>query len=173
MHKKNKSRNIKEVEKIYYNFNIEEEKNIYMYLCGKHIKRKVLKKIDNKFHTYREWKNYIRDKYCNLPKDELIEFKHLLCQNMRNIKPETEYWNLVIPVMVTMLINAIFGYLEEVDNSSYNKIQLRIEGILFIIVIISWGVMMLKIIAPLWKNNEDENFYKDYIEVIEEIINEK
>lgn len=61
---KKKSRRLDEES---YNFYTYDEKLIYRYLCGKHIRRKELSKIPelHKFHKYHEWYDYIEKKYGN------------------------------------------------------------------------------------------------------------
>ena len=84
-----------------YKFDESYEMNIYKYLCCRKMKKKIKEKMDNdiKFITYHQWENYIQNKYKNLNKYELKEFSHFLNLKSRNLKPEYEYWRIVIPIL--------------------------------------------------------------------------
>lgn len=83
-------------------FNYTEEFNVYLYLCGR-MKTRKRKKVPFKFHTYTEWRKYIKEKY-NMPSCLLIEFeKYLnLCIQDINISEKFEHL-LLIPILVASL----------------------------------------------------------------------
>ena len=155
-----------------YFFDYNEEIRIYSFLCGeKMTKKEYLKLKDNeKLSKYAEWESYVRNKYSNYPIDGLKEFSRYLNHRMRMYYPER---NFIGPV-ASALIAAILTLL--LDN-----INLDLPSIwafaLYALIIVSLSVFICLLIIDISKmyynNSFKENFYKDYKEIIDILIEEK
>lgn len=170
---KKKSRRLDEE---YYNFYTYEEKLIYRYLCGKHIRRKELSKIPelHKFHKYHEWYDYIEKKYGNCSLEGLIEFWHFLNQKSRNVKPKYEYWTLCIPVGLTIIVNEIFDLTLKFSDIKINCLSDKIIAfVVYMIVVAVLAKIVMMIMQPLFDQNDDSCFYEDYKTIIDDLIEKK
>ena len=168
------TRSIKKVGKENYNFDFELEKGIYYYLCCVPIKKKESKKIKEElqFESYREWKNYIWNKYCDYSDEGLFEFSRYLNQCIRNIEPNHEFSNIMISIIpaisFTKLVEVLFTNKNDFIGSS--------KLVIFVVILIMIGALAVymffvvwNIITPLWKYNREENFLKDYKEIIDDM----
>ncbi len=156
--------------KEYYDFDFLEEKNIYKYLCRRHMKKNSIKKMDNnlKFETYEQWKRYIFNKYKDYQNEKLIEFSYFINQKIRDVKPRREFWNIIITIIVTLNVEKI---LEDISNISGTSILEKIGGVIALIVIIMVVVwFIIWITGRIFDEADEENLYRDYKEVIDEMI---
>lgn len=176
--RKRTEKTLDEIGKRWHDFNFKSEKTIYLYLCCKHIKRKELRNLndDMKFKEYRQWKDYICDKYQNCSKDKLIEFSRYLNLKISDIKPSHEYWTIMSTAFLSMLfttvINGVMGIHKEFSNYSVwiTLLVTLVLGALFIIPLI---YLIIKIVYPIYDNHFNEDFLKDYKEIIDDIIEGK
>lgn len=173
---KNK-RNRKTFEEIgekWYEFDFQMEKAIYCYLCCNHVKKKLLRRLDDqlKFHSYQKWKQYIRDKYEKYNRDQLIEFSRYLNQKMRSIKPEREYFMLWIPVFATLVVTKLVDTICMLNFQGLNSILsfIIVDVIIIVCMLIPFMCFVIKISKPIWNDNISENFLRDYKEIIDEMI---
>ncbi len=171
-------RNFRGVGKSRYKFEFNLEKNIYSNLCLCRIKKKELKKIENKlkFTTYSEWKHYIYNKYKDYDKEFLSEFSRYLNQGIRNIQPGREYLNLAIPIILTIVFTEFIERILEINNilSEFPLLICVIMiPILLIILFVPFFYFIWNTLSPVWDNNIEENLFKDYKEIIDEILKEK
>lgn len=175
---KKAGKTLDEIGKRRHDFNFKSEKIIYYYLCCKYIKKKELENLndDLKFEEYGKWKNYICNKYQNYSKDKLIEFSRYLKLMIRNIKPSHEYWTIMatayISMVFTMVINIAMGKHMDLSNSSA-WIILLITILLEALFIIFLIFLIVKIMHPIYDNHSEENFLRDYKEIIDDIIKER
>lgn len=172
---KKNNRKLDLIGKREYDFDPQLEIIIYKYVCHMHITKKEKNKLDKKvqFDFYRDWEKYILDKYKNYKKETLVEFSRYLNQRKRNNLPIREYWNLIIPVIMALVLTEAFHIL--VGNnyipqglSIWCNIILYFIIIIFIflpIIFIVWNTIM-----PLWDANITDNMLADYIEIIENMI---
>ena len=177
MKKKTKDRqNLNDIGKKYYQFDDKKEKNIYEYACMHHLSKKKLKSLDNsvRFNSYSMWKNYICNKYKDFPNYDLFDFSHFLTQKHRNCQPTHELWNISFPVMLTLLINNIINTLL---LSSDIKINGFVEAIIYTItislIILAFSLLIIKLISIIFDTFTDRDFYSDYKEIIDEMIEER
>lgn len=56
------------------------------------------------FDSYKEWKEYIQDKYSNQNEEGLEEFSRYLNQRLRNLKPSRRANELYIPVALVIFV---------------------------------------------------------------------
>lgn len=175
IHRNKNSRSLDCIGKRRYGFNFPLERDIYCYLCCVRMKKKYIKKLDTnlKFNSYCEWKQYVNNKYTNFNNEELIEFSRYLNQMSRNIKPGKEYWNLFIPVIMTIIIAKIF---EIIWNRAFNSPDISLLIVAINSIILTFVVtsimyfLVLQTFMPLWNESIRENMIKDYKEIIDEMI---
>lgn len=70
-----------------YDFNEDIEYYIYLYACGRKLRKKKLAVIgENKYRTYEEWAEYVKQKYCGITTKSLEDFKRFLRYKVRAFK---------------------------------------------------------------------------------------
>lgn len=167
MRKKSK---IDEIGKMYYQFDEQNEIVIYNRLCF----RKTKKKCGIEYYTYSSWKGYILSKYSSYTKEQLIEFSRFLNQKIRNVEPGHEYWNIIIPIVMTVVVDRLFLQIFNIDQSWLSSWLLILIEIVIIIAVVAMSLFFIyKFFEPLFEVYDKENFYKDYKEIIDEIISNK
>lgn len=172
---KKAGKSLEEIGKRWYDFDFVLERTIYCYLCCSREKKRKIRKLDEKlkFESYQQWKKYIWDKYERYDKDRLYEFSKYLNQRIRNIRPNREYWSIVATVLLTLVITKIVDIILN-PQMNFNDIPLFV-GVLFISVLVTvllWFIL-IQTFYPMFDNNIDENFLRDYKEVIDEIVKVK
>ena len=182
---KKQKRNVNTIGKDNYGFDYLKEKKIYCYLCG--INNKEMKKQDlkdnEKMNTYSEWEQYICEKYDSYPIEKLKEFSRYLNQQIRNLKPNQNYLNIVAPILITLVVTEAFNFLMNLAVIQPEK-QIELSGLsmisyflIFLIitlaVIISFTVLMVKVVNPIWENHTEEKMFEDYKEIIDSLIKGK
>lgn len=169
MPKKKNKRSLNLIGKRKYDFDITLEKQIYSCLCCSYGAKKAFKKLDAKlkFNSYHEWRQYVCNKYKGYHKDELIEFSRYLNQNMRNIRPLQEFWDLFVSIILTVLFTIgadklLNFHLDYIKGSLLNFVTIYL---LLLIIFVSPILMLIRqIIIPIFDNNIEENFFRDYID---------
>lgn len=169
---------LNEIGKTEFKFDFCQEKTIYKYLCHFHMKNRELRSLKEelRFSSYKSWKQYIYKKYENYSKDKLIEFSRHLNQRIRNIKPNREYWNLFIPVLLAFSLTECVKFLFEAEEMVLKSSATEITVLLLIVVMAILAVLLFEIwqtITPIWKINMEENLFTDYKEIIDGILIEK
>lgn len=169
---KRMKRSLDSIGKRWHEFDINLERNIYSYVCCAKMNRIKAWRLDKnlKFDTYQQWKNYIVNKYENVDKDMLIEFSRYLNQNVRNLKPTYEYWVIAATVVLTWaltkVIDIFFG-----AQMDYEGIYAFVAAFIFeIFVAIFLIFVVFQTMKPLFDSNLDENFLRDYKEIIDDLI---
>lgn len=176
--RKRTEKTLDEIGKRWHDFDFKSEKTIYLYLCCKHIKRRELRNLndDMKFKEYRQWKQYICNKYQNYSKDKLIEFSRYLKLMIRNIKTSHEYWSIMattyLSMVFTMVINIAMGQHMDLSNNSA-WIILLVTILLEALFIIFLIFLIVKMMRPIYDNHFEENFLRDYKEIIDDILEKK
>lgn len=172
---KRMKRSLDSIGKRWHEFDINLERNIYSYVCCAKMNGITTWRLDKnlKFETYQQWKNYIVNKYENVDKDMLVEFSRYLNQNVRNLKPTYEYWVIEATVVLTLastkVIDIFLG-----TQMNFEEIYAFVAAFIFeILVVIFLIFVVFKTMKPLFDSNLDENFLRDYKEIIDEIIKRK
>lgn len=171
-------RKLNKLGKMEYDFDLQLELVIYKYVCYMHLTRKEKKKLDkkNQFNFYREWKKYIIDKYKDYKQESLTEFSRYLNQRKRNNQPIREYWYLVIPVVLTLALSAIFDLITQNGHILYNLSIGQIITLCSLIILLMFFLIVFVIrdtMMPMLDANIENNMLTDYIEIIEGIIIDK
>lgn len=175
--KRNK-KDINEIGHKCYDFDFEQEKTIYCYLCCIHVKNKNIRKLSDelKFDMYQQWKDYVYNKYKDYKSSRLIEFSRYLNNRIRNISPCKEYLNIIFSCYITVAFTIICDrflqfYLSttEVHNTSHNIISIVVTVVAFVGF---YNIIKVPCI-PIIDNNIEENLFRDYKEIIDEIISVK
>lgn len=178
-----KRRRKKTLEKIgndYYGFRFQLEKNIYCYLCCKHGKRiEVYRGIrfckldeEQQFNTYHQWRQYVYNKYCNYTTEKLSDFSRYLNQMIRDRKPNRENGIIVITAVLTLLFSKLYEKAEKYLSYILGyKYGLGIIVMVFACMVIA--ILISQITFPVFDNSIEENFFRDYKEIIDDILSEK
>ena len=167
---------INELGKENYEFDCFCEMNIYSYLCRKRLSKRKINQIEKnlRFETYSEWKKYVKKKYEKLPDGELREFSHYLNQQLREVKPTHESWSLTAAVMITFITNNMYDQIISitlVDDKPPLVIGL---GVILSLITICIGMyFILQFILKIGWMSDKENFYTDYKEIIDMMIEER
>ena len=168
-------RSLDSIGKRWHEFDINLERNIYRYVCCAKMNWITAWRLDKnlKFETYQQWKNYIVNRYENVDKDMLIKFSRYLNQNVRNLKPTYEYWATVTTVILTLALTKVFDV--------FLSAQIDFKGILSIVTVFIFEIfveiflifVVFQTMKPIFDSNLDENFLRDYKEIIDELITKK
>ncbi|MCM1082065.1 MAG: hypothetical protein NC428_01170 [Clostridium sp.] len=161
------------IGKEFYNFDYNQEKIIYKYVCYKRLKKKQLKCIKNnqRFDSYLQWKQYICNNYKDYSKSKLINFSRYLNQRVKNLKPNKEYNNILITVCLTWFVTATLNAL--VSGEGDSGLSGWATLIYWILVIISIILIIYIMIEPIFNNNIEEDLLTDYKEIIDEMLKDK
>lgn len=171
-----KKRTLRAIGQRRYNFDFTLEKNIYSCLCCSYGAKKAFKKLDDeyKFNSYQEWEQYVHKKYKNYCKSDLIEFSRYLNQNIRNINPIHDIYNLMFSVMITAVLTYILSVFLKVEYKHENVLSSLFIGIFYFLLIIFVVILLIifiwQFIIPIFDNNIVENFLEDYKEIIDRMI---
>lgn len=173
--RKRTGKTLDEIGKRWHNFDFKSEKIIYYYLCCKQIKKKELQNLndDLKFVEYRQWKHYICDRYQNCSKDKLIEFSRYLNLLISDIKPSHEYWSIMATAFLSMVFTNVINFFIEIytdfsNNSVWIVLPITMLIEFFITIFLIYSI--IEIMNPIYDNHFDENFLRDYKEIIDDII---
>lgn len=172
INKRKPKRTLENIGIRWHNFDFQLEKDIYCYLCCNRMKKRALKKLNDelKFVSYSRWKQYVYRKYENCNKDELIEFSRYLNQRIRNINPHRELIVILLSVIVTLFVTETVDAFYSLNSWLSNPIM---KFIVVVFVVISITFFLIQIFTPILEDNIEENFLKDYKEIIDEIMSEK
>lgn len=186
-------------EKI-HNFNSDMEFCIYKDLCtSKDPKKSDMKKMEGiRFKTYDEWNTYIRKKYADAPLKGLREFKRFLNGRRRALGVINNWWYIfLVPFIILVLGTYIMDSLKEI--SLFQKLDFGtawqtfpqfngLEKMLFLllvlvgvilaaspalVIIFGMFVFIWKMLSTSMENEQEAAFYDDYMEIIDEMIEDK
>lgn len=147
-----------------FNFNFEKEYDIYMYAIYKNVRSKrKYKRLAEKYYTYDQWKNRVNIKYKNITLKSLYDIKRMLQRKLDRCKSsENGIGSIAVPIAL-LIMNA---YLDIVSINN----NILISNIVYLIVLF-WFFIDRVIEA---KNiTKEKIFFKDYIELIDEMISIK
>lgn len=172
---KKMKRSLDSIGKRWHEFDFNLERNIYRYVCCAKMNWKTAWRLDKnlKFETYQQWKNYIINKYENVDKDMLIEFSRYLNQNARNLKPTHEYWVMAATAVLTLALTKMvdaFLY-AQMDSKGISAIVTVVVFEIFVVIFLA--IIVIQTMKPIFNNNVDEYFLRDYKEIIDELITKK
>lgn len=171
-----------------YFFDVDKEKAIYGYLAHYQLKKNEINLLDEnlKFNSYKQWKTYIVTKYDCYDIEGLQEFYRFLKLKKRTVKFNISYWEIFIPILVTLCFTLIFDKpLESIINMDFDFLIEFIGNlctyiiasvvqdgcIISLVFICMWFIKT--IIVPMPQNDLEKYLYVDYMEIVKEIIKEK
>lgn len=169
--RKKKSKSLDAIGKRRYGFDFQLEKTIYCYLSCLYIKKKKIKKLDNalKFNSYKQWKEYIQNKYASYSNETLIDFSKYLNQGIRNVNSGGEYMNLCMPVIMTLVITKWMETFLSIDTD--------LSGVPFIVTLFTVALLIAVLMFFLWKlifpkleTSTEKYMLEDYKEIIDDMI---
>lgn len=169
---------LKAIGKDNFEFDYEKELEGYKFLCGKKVKKDnyVLLRNDERYSSYSKWKGSIVKQYKNCSNEFLVNFSRYLNQGLRNTKPNQKVNEMIITALVafffTFLLNIILKFkVEKFDISSFFVAKLIIAIVLVIIACVCLVAYVMNImITPIWEQDTVRCFWKDYKEIIDQII---
>lgn len=171
--KKENKRSLVLIGKQQYDFDIELEVMIYRYLCYERIKKIEFKKMESKykFKSYKQWKQYIHDKYIKYSNEELEEFSRYLNLKIRRLNPQKQYRNLTFPILCTIAFSKMVDFFVK-NHVEFSKNI--IAFLIFLLLTLFLGVEILIMLAPsvkfIFDDDIEENMLKDYKEIIDGMI---
>lgn len=175
---KYKRRKYREWWKNHLGYDFDEELRIYKYLCEIRVFRKP--PINGRFTSYQEWEEYIRLKYKEVDVDTLQTFYCYLVQKERNTSVSQGInHNFMLPVMAALITGCLIPSYTEwekvfsetsnlphiVQYASYLCIGMLFSFCIFYIIWLG--------INAVYNRSDEYYFYKDYQEIIQQLIEEK
>lgn len=174
---KKAGKSLEEIGERWYGFDFNSERIIYCYLCCCRGKKRKLKKLDKKlrFESYQQWKQYIWNRYENFDKEMLIEFSRYLNLRIRYIAPTQEYWSIAAAAMLTLVLTKLIDAVDiNWDISEVPVGGIIVFGFLLeLLFMLALAFIIMQTLYPIFDNSVDENFLKDYKEIVDEIIRNK
>lgn len=155
-----------------YDFKLKEEVKIYKGVCGEHLhffQRRKLKKSGKNFYTYREWKNYVSNKYEQYDIGQLEELERYLRYKSKRWNIENGYLLLLLTIMCTFVMTTLGdAFLEKIKLGQNNNIVIS-TAISIVIVVLYFFVCYKKFV----EFQITTLCCEDYLEIIRNIIEEK
>lgn len=152
-----------------FEFNIKEEKLIYKYLCKEDLTKRQKRKLteDIKFERFKDWEDYIINKYKKYDAKSLNEFKKMLNILFHNSNEFTAYNKNVCTAyissaMTILLRDCIDGLQENMGIISNILLMLFFPSILVYLLFKSFKE---------YKSDYLIMLYKDIINILDELIN--
>ena len=176
MGKRSTKNSLYEVGKSYFYFDKNEEIKIYEFVCrSANVKEKEVSD-EQKFYRYAEWEKHVIDKCSKYPDDKLVEFKHHLIQWRRLIRPTREsknqIWSIVATWALTELVEIVI-VASELNDKFKSAVSLVFAIVIISLVDIVLFVGVCKFIGGWFKDNSEENFFDDYIAVVEKMLEKR
>ena len=139
--------------------------------------RKINKlKEQEKFQSFLEWEQYVCNKYKDYDDRMLLQFEKYLNRGLMGMRPLKEYWNIAcaatLALLLDSLVDRILPMIEGVSG-----LESEIKGVVVFVVLIITFILLIcfisKLVEPIWENNVEEYFYKDYIGIIKKMRESK
>lgn len=160
-----------------FGFDYQEEKAIYKFQAGFKLNSDEEVRLENQYNTYADWKKYIKRKYKELDAFTLNEFRRHLIQRKRNKKTGVNIYAIFLSALISFLITYFIGVINDVQQFANNDMSLYIKCIVIFavaIILVFIAVFVLyKIIDSFYRDNKETIFIDDYIEILEEMIEQK
>lgn len=170
-------------------FDIEKEFEIYKYLCGTLRSKRKINRIDEqkRFRKYKLWNKYVEETLQKCDVEQLGEFYHFLKLNEMECEMDGGMnTSLLVPLIVALisgvLVQSVFST-EEVASLRSGELNdilgVYVVGsvILYILGTLLAGAMLMVsfwvVMKPFIKNKYRMAFWRDYIEIVESVIQEK
>lgn len=146
-----------------FNFDLSYELEIYIHAMYKNKRnKKVYKKLEQKYYSYREWKNkHAIEKYKYVTIESLKDLKWMFSRRLDIFETsETKITGVVLPIFMVM-ITMILDYF----NAEINNLALKYISSMVLIV---W--ILFYILKDMLRDDKRKYLYKDYISIIDELI---
>ncbi len=168
---------ITEVGKLSYDFDFSLEKKIYGYVSMEYFQNNNLKIPENlKFTTYTEWKNYVQKKYIESNAQQLENFLHYLIAILKRRKPQNENLKMMVSAVVAFVFSLLTNLFIEISDALKREnifATFIVEWLLIFVVFFIMFYYFGQSIRFFTQNDMEDNMLKDYINVIEDMLNEK
>lgn len=157
-------------------FDMNEEFKIYRFLCGNMSKRERKKwKCEKRFYSYWKWRSYVEEKLRNLNNPILCdEFAHYL--NLRQ-EGEEEYGmtlsTFMIPAMAAIFASYIMKTVDSFSDINDGVTNIPLGVMTNLMIALALGIfvyiMLKQVIKSIEQHNMKKCFYKDYIQILENL----
>lgn len=147
-----------------FDFNHIDEVKIYRYAVEVDSrKRKKIRKISDKYDTYKEWKEYhVIKKYEHITYKSLCDLHKFLYRRLENeLDKDNSMSGFIYPIFI-VLITTTTGYLTD----SYVNVNYK----LFVFYIFIIGLAYYIIRYEMFDDIAFKNLYRDYLDIIDEMI---
>ncbi|MGN6711854.1 hypothetical protein [Anaerocolumna jejuensis] len=158
---------MREKKKFDFNFNHVEEVKIYRHAVEEDSRKiKKVKKIDEKYYTYKDWREqHVIKKYEHITYKSLCDFNKYLNRKLENEKDKDNSMSGFIYPILIGLITMMAAYVSDGFQNSDFKMLVT----LFFIVFFTYYIIKYK----MFEDIAIKNLYRDYAEIIEEMIKDK
>lgn len=180
MFKRKKSkRNLDNIGRMQYGFDLEYEKNIYLYVSACYMKKKQKKALEekHKFNTYQEWREYIRNRYACMDKIWLESFSRYLNQKVRTVELSNAYFVLCSSAVLSVFLAELLKFIiiDKIPINNDGTWQYVLSVLIYAIMCIGCVLLPVPVVLKMMANQtfgygEEKNLIIDYKEVIDEMI---
>ncbi len=150
-----------------FDFNHIDEIKIYRYAVeADSRKRKKIRNISEKYNTYKDWKEYhVIKKYKHITYKSLCDLRKFLYRRLENeLDKDNSTSGFFYPIIIS-LITMVAAFVTKEYKSSDLKMIVTLGYIIF------FAFYILK--YEMFDNIALKNLYRDYVEIIDEMIEEK
>lgn len=155
-----------------FQFDLKKEKIIYMNLCKDNLRKnqKKLLSEDISFTRYKDWKEYIENKYSVYDAQSLIEFEKTINLILMDSMEFNEYNQKILIALVSVLFTSTISRV--IDDIDQNK-NIVFLYTLMIIVPIFFVYFLCKIYDDYRDGGKAIPFLRDVKDIINGLIKEK
>ena len=118
-------------------------------------------------YSYHEWKESIKQKYNPYSINQLEEFVRYLELGIKDNNAAKDSANIIFAALASSAMAVLFGEMVKTPIKFISFIVNTITGILILVFI------LYCIYFPLYNDHLEKNLYKDYQDIIKQIIEEK
>ncbi len=150
-----------------FNFYHVDEVKIYRFAIDKEVRSKrKYKKIKEKYYSYKEWEEqHAFKKYERLTEHSLSDLLKFFQRKLENeIDKDNSMSGFMYPIIITVINLYISYFSDEINNPDLKLLAT-------IIIIMCAVVYIIK--YQMFDDIAYKNLYRDYIEIIEEMIEQK
>jgi len=178
-HKRKYLRELDDIGKRKYRFDLKMEKNVYKYISCYKMKEKEMDEMSDelKFDSYYAWKEYVCKKYSDYDLKSLMEFSRYLNRRIRGVKTGQSYWQLIVPVMLTISFTEFLKIFINLnfEVESFSGMRMKIGYCIVCIMVltiiaVTIALFLKKIMDPIFYNDIESYFLMDYKEIKDEKI---
>ncbi len=150
-----------------FNFNHIEEVKIYRHAVEMDSRKiKKIRKVSKKFYTYNEWKdNHVIVKYQHVTYKSLCDLKEYLKRRLENeYDKDNSISGFIYPIFI-VLVTTSAGYITD----TYVNVNMKLIVFFGFVIIFIYYIIKYEVFDGIAM----KNMYRDYISIIQELIQRK